>query len=242
MTVLFKPSAPWKIKVSSSSPTWAYFLLTPFGIAETIPGKGKGIWPASLQAIMPINSAESPHSQRQCEIVQRFLTGLCNTRLRSQSMCEDIGASIGQTLRPFHMSNALEMNILLRHILARILSTDVEIVDSKAVVIEEPGRTRNNVDGERLVGSINVLGLMTMTNKDMMHIILLDQIEIPATHAVGKGPVCVSLVLSEFKREMMMRDNDLFLCMMGGFELILKPSPLCSGVALKLSEIADQGD
>jgi hypothetical protein len=30
--------------------------------------------------------------------------------------------------------------------------------------------------------------------------------------------------------------------MMGGFELILKPSPLCSGVALKLSEIADQGD
>lgn len=39
-----------------------------------------------------------------------------------------------------------------------------------------------------------------------------------------------------------MRNNDLFLCMTGGFQLMLKPSPLCSGVGFKLSEIADQGD
>jgi hypothetical protein len=137
------------------------------------------------------------------------------------------------------MSNALEMDILLRHILGRIISIDIEIVDSKPIIIEEPGSTRNHVDGERLVRSINVFSLMTMTNKDMMHIILPDQIKVSATHAVGKGPVCVGLVLSDFKWEMMMRNNNLLLCMTGGFQLILEPSPLCSGVAFKLSEIAD---
>lgn len=122
-------------------------------------------------------------------VIAKVSYHVCNTRLPAQSVGEDIRASVGQTLRPLHMSNALEMDILLRHILCRIISVDIEIVDSKPIIIEEPGSTRNHVDGERLVGSINVFSLMTMTNKDMMHIILLDQIKVCATHAVGKGPV-----------------------------------------------------
>lgn len=83
---------------------------------------------------------------------------------------------------------------------------------------------------------------MAMTNEDMVNVVLPDEVEIPATNAVGESVVRVWLVLSDFKGEMVMGDDDFFVLVSSGFELVLKPGPLRSGVILKFGEIADQGD
>lgn len=160
----------------------------------------------------------------------------------SQLFNEDVRASIRETFRPLHVSYTLQMDILLSHILGRIRSADIEIVDPEAVVVEKSGSASEDVNGERVIRGIGILRLMAMANENMVNVVLADQVEVPATNTVRERPVRVCFVLGELKRKMVMGDDDLFVSAGRSFELVLKPSPFCGGVFLEFRKIADQRD
>lgn len=134
------------------------------------------------------------------------------------------------------------MNILLRHILRRITSCHTEIINAEAIVIKESRRPCNHINRIRLICGINVLRLMTVADEDMMHVMLPNQIKVPAAYSLREGPVRIGFVLGEFEGEVMMRDDDLVVGARSDLELVLEPFPFCSGVVREFGQIAHQRD
>lgn len=76
----------------------------------------------------------------------------------------------------------------------------------------------------------------------MMDIVLTNQRQVTAAHAVGERPVGVWLVLGDLEWEMVVRDDDLFGLLGGVLELFFEPGPLSVGVVLELGQVGHEGD
>lgn len=66
------------------------------------------------------------------------------------------------------------MDILLSHILGRVRSADIEIVNSEAIVVEKSGGASNNINRERVIQCIGILRLVAVANENVVNVVLPD--------------------------------------------------------------------
>lgn len=66
------------------------------------------------------------------------------------------------------------MDLLLIHILGRVRSADIEIVNSEAIVVKKSGGASNNINRERVIRCIGILRLVAVANENVVNVVLPD--------------------------------------------------------------------
>jgi len=134
------------------------------------------------------------------------------------------------------------MNVFLGDADRGIARLNIEIVDTKAVVVKESSRAGYHIDGEVVVCSVDVLGLMAMTDQDMVNIIFPDQIQVPSSNTIGEGPVRIGLIFRDLKGKMVVRNDDLLSFLGCLLQFLFEPGPLSFSVVLELGQVGHQSD
>jgi hypothetical protein len=145
-------------------------------------------------------------------------------------------------LRPLHITHPLQPHILLTNITRRIPARHIEIINPKPIIIEEPRRPRNNINRKRPIRRIDILRLMPMSNKNMVHPILPNQIQVPPAHPLRERPVIIRFVFRHLEGEMVVRDDDFLVRLCACVELVLEPGPFFGCVVFKFGHVADKRD